>query len=725
MLIKAKLGLKEFLHKVQHGIENIRSEHPIAYAVTICLIACLTSFLLEKCLRTFYNRCLKASLIFSFQRWLLIGVVTEICFFAFAYGKKSLNFIYKYRYLLGAGLFILCVIMRVNYSSAGVLDGVIQPHYITQTDDILTGINRNIRSDEYIVVTPMTLSQYRNNYSLVNPDIMADDVITSFYPKLPNKTLLSVLTSPQYLGFMFLPSENAFSFYQLLPWFVAFFAVFEMLMIITKKRKLMSLIGSLVIIFSPVILWFDSVQYIMYVALLFDIFYLYLNHGKTWKSKLAFSVLFGWVAACFVMIIYPAWQVPYGYILLALLISMLVEKRKLLKKQDLLYILPVICVVAALVIPNVLISLDQYKLTTQTVYPGQRSEAGGGGLSSAFYYISSLFFPIREGLNPCEASGFIGLFPIPILLGLYIIFRSLKKKQSDPLLITLVVLSLFFCFMFFIGNSLIAKVTLLFLTPIERLRPVLDLTCLLIIIRLLSSYQTAKPPKRPALLSLAVAVITAVLVYLGTIQIDAYAGGVYMRPMMICAAFVIYYILIYCLIDKRKETSYVIGAVAVLLAGYQFLTIHPLRIGLDVYTDKPVAQRIRELSAEDQDALWLTSGSTLSQYALTNDARVINSINYYPTIDRWRTLDPDGKYDDVYNRYAHISIKITKQGPTHFTLIAPDAFSVDLNYQDICLLHPTYFLSDTKYDSIPGWSQKLIYDEDGVYIYRFDCSSDQ
>lgn len=198
-----------------------------------------------------------------------------------------------------------------------------------------------------------------------------------------------------------------------------------------------------------------------------------------------------------------------------------------------------------------------------------------------------------------------------------------------------------------------------------------------------------------------------------------------MQLPMICIAFAIYYVLIYCLIDNRKTTRYIIGTFAAIFAGYQFLTIHPLRIGLDIYTDKPVAQKIRELSAENQDALWLTSGSVFSQYALANDARVINSINYYPTMDRWQALDPDGKYADVYNRYAHISITITKQTPTSFDLVAPDAFNLDLNYKDICLLNPTYFLSNTKYDSIPGWSQKLIYDEDGMYIYRFDCQSSQ
>ena len=191
-----------------------------------------------------------------------------------------------------------------------------------------------------------------------------------------------------------------------------------------------------------------------------------------------------------------------------------------------------------------------------------------------------------------------------------------------------------------------------------------------------------------------------------------------------CAAFIVYYISVYCLVDNRKSTCYVIGTLAVLFAGYQFLTIHPLKTGLDVYMDKPVAQKIRELSSENQDALWLTSGTVLSSYALTNGARVINSVNYYPVMDRWHLLDPDRKYEDVYNRYAHISITLTNKEPTRFQLVVPDTFDLTLNYKDVCLLNPTYFLSNTKYEPIPELPQKLIYEEDGIYIYQFNCHGD-
>lgn len=69
---------------------------------------------------------------------------------------------------------------------------------------------------------------------------------------------------------------------------------------------------------------------------------------------------------------------------------------------------------------------------------------------------------------------------------------------------------------------------------------------------------------------------------------------------------------------------------------------------------------------------------------------------------------------------------ISSKEPTSFRLQngnIPDAFELNLNYKDVCLLDPTYFLSDREYNNIPGWSKKLIYNEDGMYIYQLDCTS--
>ena len=107
-----------------------------------------------------------------------------------------------------------------------------------------------------------------------------------------------------------------------------------------------------------------------------------------------------------------------------------------------------------------------------------------------------------------------------------------------------------------------------------------------------------------------------------------------------------------------------------------------------------------------------------ANYALANDARIINSTNYYPNFNNWNLLDTNGKYKDIYNRYAHISINLTDE-ETSFSLIQTDAFLINLNYNDMCKLKPTYYLTCIDYDNS---LLEKIYEEDGVYIYRVKCT---
>ena len=651
---------------------------------------------------------------FNFKRFLFITFIVELFGLIFIKGKKGIDFMYEKRFYLGLLIFIVCVTFKVNYSSSGVLDTWVQPSYLTVENDTIIGKNRSIRSDEYVVSTPTILSQYYNNYSFINKDIMANDTVTSLYPKLPSRNIFTLLTTPQFIGFLFLPVEYAFSFYQLLPWFIAFFSLFEMFMVLTKKNKLLSLASTLFALFSPITIWFDSEEYLLYVSLLFNLFHVFTNNCKTKKSKFLVSVLFGIVLSCFVMNIYPAWQVAYGYVLGVLCLALLLTERKKLKCSDLLYLIPVIIVTLVLVLPNIFMSLEQYKLTTNTVYPGKRFVVGGDGLQRAFYYVASIFFSVVNVNNPCEASGFIALFPIPLIVSIYVLILNYKNKYKDYYLLLLTILGLLYTYIILVGNGFITKFTLLYLTPIERLQPVLDFICLLIIIRLVSNYKDRLKANKVIILLVSI-LLSSLLVYVGTLQINEYFNGMYMTKEMIIISFIIYLIYIYGFLSFNSR---ILNIIMIIYAIFNLLTVFPLNMGLDVFTDKPLAKEILKLSKADEEAKWLAFNNIYANYALANDARIINSTNYYPNFNNWNLLDTNGKYKDIYNRYAHISVNLTDE-ETSFSLIQTDAFLINLNYNDMCKLKPTYYLTCIDYDNS---LLEKIYEEDGVYIYRVKCT---
>ena len=71
--------------------------------------------------------------------------------------KKTCDWIFKYRYWIALIIFILCIVFELSGSSIGAWGTFIQTD---QTDDgVIFGKSREIRSDEWAVLTPMTFSQ--------------------------------------------------------------------------------------------------------------------------------------------------------------------------------------------------------------------------------------------------------------------------------------------------------------------------------------------------------------------------------------------------------------------------------------------------------------------------------------------------------------------------------------------------------------------------------------
>lgn len=109
-------------------------------------------------------------------------------------------------------------------------------------------------------------------------------------------------------------------------------------------------------------------------------------------------------------------------------------------------------------------------------------------------------------------------------------------------------MGLLYTYIILVGNGVITKFTLLYLTPIERLQPVLDLICLLIIIRLVSNYKDRLKFNKVIILLVSI-LLTSLLVYVGTLQINEYFNGIYMTKVMIIISFIIYLIYIWFLIS--------------------------------------------------------------------------------------------------------------------------------------------------------------------------------
>ena len=121
-----------------------------------------------------------------------------------------MNRLMKYRYLIGVILVAFLVILNINGSSIAVWGKYISMG-VTNT---LLGTPREVRSDEWMVLTPLTISQQYGDepYAYFNSVIRATETDGYILYSLPVKSFLSVL-HPFLLGYVFLGVSRGLSFF--------------------------------------------------------------------------------------------------------------------------------------------------------------------------------------------------------------------------------------------------------------------------------------------------------------------------------------------------------------------------------------------------------------------------------------------------------------------------------------------------------------------------------
>lgn len=654
---------------------------------------------------------------FSIDRFFLFLLIDLFIGINIIFDKQKIwNFIYNKRYIIGIILFTVVVIRGYHGSSMYAYNDFIEPSYQIKESIPIIGNYRSIRSDEYLVDTPAILSQYNrnSNYSKINNALMARETTVYMYPQLPTKSI-AVLNNPRLIGFLFLNVEQAYSFYWYFPYFALFFALFELFMILTKSKKL-SLLGTIMLEFSPSLLWWNSPAFLLYGSLA-TIFFYHLFKEKKKSKKCIYSVLLGWAGACYIMILYPAWQITYGYLFLGLFIYMIILNKDKIKCTDFLYLILTILFMAVLIIPTFIGSIDTINAMMSTVYPGARVSTGGYGWQLYFNYFPSIFFSEISTINPCESSQYISLYPLPIILGIIKCYQNHKNKKQNYLLFILTLIAVLLSIWNFIPIGVLAKITLLSMSTPDRAQLTVSVICIFILIELFHSYEQEKCSNKiiPLLFSL---VLCFIGIYISNNNIPDY-----MTTFMKLMSGVIYFILFYLTLINTKFGNQIFMLIMILFSTFFALSIHPINKGLSIMLEKPLAKTVQEITKKDKDSVWVAvDGPLLLQsYLLANGARVLNSTNYYPNLELWKKFDPEGKNDEIYNRYAHIVFDIT-ENETSFELVQSDMFRVYLNKNDICKLAVDYVASTVELEHFEIEKLNKIYQYENIIIYNIECN---
>ena len=630
--------------------------------------------------------------------------------------KDIYNFIYKKRYIISLIVLIILVLGKFNGSSIGMWNKEIEPN--NKIDTTIVGTNRYIRSDEWLVNTPFAISQQYNDYKYFSniPRAEKTDMFSTIF--VPIKDII-VLARPFNIGYLLLGEEYGLSFYWYGRLIALLLVTFEMMMLITNKKKLLSLAGAILITGSPIVSWFYS-NYIVDLLISGQLALLLFNkylETKNNKLKVLYSILLGLSFSWFALTIYPAWQIPLGYMYLMFAIWIFVKNLKENKHiKDYLYLIISIVLILFFVLRYYLLSKDTLDIILNTVYPGERLITGGGGIITHFIYPISIFFGLADYHNPCEASGVYSLFPIPIIISIVYLLKNKIRKENILILLLLILSLVFTIFTFIPIPKLLAKITLLSMCPVERIIPIIGIICAYLLVLTTSKLDIKNNKSKVIILF-----FTIVSSYL-IIKIGALNRPWYITPKRLVFSLILLSIIIYLYINsKTKRNEFILSILLIIIGLTNIVLVNPINIGTSILHEKETAKTIKQIVKNDKEAKWMSINSIyIGNYALSNGARVINSTNIYPNLELWKKIDKENKYEDIYNRYAHIKINLVEE-ETSFSLVQEDYMEIKLNYKDLEKLKIKYLISNKEIEIPNDYSDKfnLVNRHDNIYIYKY------
>lgn len=556
-----------------------------------------------------------------------------------------------------AVLFVLLTMAKIHPVSLAIWNQLL-PDGSSARRGLISGEPRQIRMDDYAVSTPWLLSQVNNDFPDQNETIGGEKAPVLVAPAKH----FSQLFKPQNWGFFFLDAERAYAWTYSFYFFFALIGASFMLLLLTRNNFWLSVFGGLwLLLSSGTQSWvYGPAVMIGAVGFIF-VASVYLLYSTHWKHILLISIALAWFLMVYALILYPPYQVPLSYVLLALLIGYGVNNRD---GKRMLALWPVKSGAAILTLSLLagafLVFYTDIKPTLDaimnTVYPGKRSELGGTGFIGNWfseYYswqMNDRSFPAKW-LNDCELSHYITFAPI-IIPAMIVSFW--QTRQIDWVLVLLSV---------FVGIGYVwievgfpewlAKLSLWSMSPTRRTQIPFGIANVLLTVMYLYYLTTAKFKSKPLYAALGFVGVAAFMIYAAELNIGDSDGFFKWRQLFIPT---IFFAGLSTLLLPTWQPSYrtSIFCVGIMLFLLPNLRMNPVAKGLTPITEHALYRAVQDIRQRDPNARWVVNGSQYISYLVTaTGVKLLSGVKYIPARSITRVLDPQMKRDSAYNRYAH------------------------------------------------------------------------
>ncbi len=634
--------------------------------------------------------------------------------------KDSLNkLVYNYRYVIAFLLFLIAVVFSISGSSIACWGRTLPDG---SNRGLLFGTPRGVRTDEWALFTPMTIAQFLDPQGKFpyNGEVFRGTATDMFIIYGQPVHDIAMLFRPFQVGFLFLGLNRGLAFFWYGRLIALFMATFEFGMLITNRDKLLSVSLGAMTTFAPVVQWWFSINGFVEMIIFSEIIIIALREffiTRNIYKKVILCAVLVISSGSFIFTLYPAWEIPMGYVIFSILIGTFASDYKIMQVRPArdFSILGIGIVTLLSISAHIAMhSSDAIHAVMNTAYPGKRISTGGGGLLLSMRYPISYFLPYI--VNPEKLSigvdgqtAFVDLFPLGLILALYLIFR---KKQHDPVLISLVSIAVILGWYCFIGFPVfLAKATLLGNTITERALVIFSFVNLLLLFRSITLIRTKQFVSTFTPTIVISLIITVIIIFSCHLIEPNYMGIV--QALVAGAA-----IMLGCYFTMRADKQ-IIAFFCCCTAMICGLLVNPVQQGVNVATDSPLVEDVRDIVNHDKNSLWVTAVSWQGNLTTLAGAKTLTSTNTYPNSKLWNVLDPNHSREQEWNRYAHLQTTITSRH-TNFSLKQVDVIQLSLSVTDLQKLHVDYIVTndnDSKLALDHSNIATLISDRGGYSIY--------
>lgn len=658
--------------------------------------------------------------------------------------KKVFDLIIKLRYLLALLATIIGISLNLHGSSIGIWNafGVTETingehqknnsleqsiiiesfkHWIPdkKSDGTIIGVPRAIRSDEWRVQTPLYLSQSSSDFPLINTNyaLSGQNMVVAYNAPVKH---ISIIGKPFNWGFLLLGAEKGISWYWCFKIITLLLLSYEFCMILTKKNKALSIMGSIWITFTPTIQWWfmQHLGDVVYFSLLLMVsIYHYFRKANPY-FKILLACLIGISIIGFTLVIYPAFQVPFAYIILGFVILEIYKawKKHIINKFDVINIFFTLVISFTIIAITIFNSLDAIVASLETVYPGSRVSIGGEftlDRLTDFVLNAMLPFKIPSVANQVELSTSFHFlyFVIPLLP--FVIKSKVEIKENIFGLFLIFISCLLTIFTFVSIPEELSKATLFSFVTSGRAWQAVSVVSVFVSIWFIGFITN----KSHILLNRYIFGII-LLISLGYVYISIgnefyinYIGRKFILVMIFLL--LISFVLIFV---KQRVLLYSIILILSVVSGF---TVNPVVQGIDAIQDKVLSRKVKDIVEENPEELWMSESTELYHFVQMQGAKSIDGVRFYPDKNLMRWIDPEFEMENIWNRYSHLRYQLSSEKTEMFNP-SPDILQINLNIEDIEKLKVKYILTSRPLSDIFGDKFKLIHsDTDNNMIYEY------